>query len=224
MSTNDIVVNDSVTGLSSEKTLSQIMVDDSIKLDNLTDVVITPTPALNERLIHNGTAWVNRQFPSANLYFNNNTTSFGVTRYVYSRLPPALTPTVVGTLRQFTLNPATNYLTYTGTTAALFSIETSVAQGASTDNRMVWSVIILNPSVATTPVTTAPALPAGSIPQTLVKNLGRNNIETSSTSSNTSIVQLAPNDVIGFFQSNVTNNDSHFARDLRIVINFINYV
>jgi hypothetical protein len=222
MSTNDIVVNDGTTGVSSIKTIQQILTSAAVDLDDLTDVAIT-APAANDRLIYNGSLWVNRQPPGISIFYNNLTNSFGGTRYVYNRMPPA---NVLTTLyaSQFTLNPATNYITYTGTQTAIFRVSLSTAFFTTSDARVCWGCLILNPTVASTPATTTPALPAGAIAQTLIKNYSRNATDLLEMTSNSTTIQLAPNSEIGYFQSGVSNNDQNHSRDFRLVLDFVNYI
>lgn len=222
MSANDIITNDASTGVSTIKTIQQILTSAAVDLDDLTDVTIT-APASNDRLIYNGSLWVNLQPPRLSVFYNNLTNSFGGTRYVYNRIPPANTITTL-VANQFTLNPATNYITYTGTQTAVFKASISTSFFTSSDARVCWGVLILNPTVASTPVTTTPNLPTGAIAQSLIKNYSRNGTDLLEMTSNSTTIQLAPNDVIGYFQANVSNNDANHSRDFRLVLDFVSFV
>lgn len=224
MSANDIVTNDSITKISSVKSIAQILTDEAITLDDLTDVSIT-APALSNSLIYTAAnLWENRELPSLSIYFNGSAAAFGTTLNIYHRW----TPVIVGVLPYaprggLSHSPTTNYFTYTGPSCFL-KIDVTVTPFTSTANRYVWGVFIKNPTFTSSPVTAPPNLPVGSIPQSLVRAIGQNLNANMTTHSNTFAVQVNNGDVLGYFQANVSNGDGHAPRDFRINMEFLSLV
>jgi hypothetical protein len=117
-----------------------------------------------------------------------------------------------------------NKIRYTGTESIHACIQWVYTPFASTDNQMVWVIIIKNDTADSYSPFAPPNLPPLTIPGSVVKSNGRNLTAVLSSNSGMCFTDLNTNDTVRFYMANVTSGSGVNLRDMRVRISTVYYL